>query len=48
MSPKKQISLHLPVELWENLRKIAEKEERTVQGQIIYWLKAHVREYAGV
>lgn len=31
-------------ELLMHIREIAEMEERTVQGQILYWLKKHLRE----
>ena len=35
-------------DLFELLRKIARKEERTVNSQLIYWLKNHARDYIGL
>jgi hypothetical protein len=38
-------SLRLPDELYEALKEVAKKEERTINAQIVYILKNYIQEY---
>ena len=37
-------NLRIPEELWEKLKKIAQKEERSINSQIIYIIKKYIEE----
>ncbi|MGW8145099.1 MAG: ribbon-helix-helix domain-containing protein [Anaerolineales bacterium] len=37
--------LRLPDEIYEKLKKIAKREERSVNAQIVYIIKKYVEEY---
>lgn len=38
-------NVRIPEEIWEKIRKISEKEERSINAQIIYILKKFAEEY---
>ncbi len=35
-------NIRIPEELWDKLRKIAEKEERSINSEIIYIIKKYI------
>lgn len=37
-------NIRVPEDLWEELKKIANKEERSVNAQIIYIIKKYIEE----
>lgn len=37
--------IRIPEEIWENIKNISEKEERSINSQIIYILKKFIEEY---
>ena len=37
--------IRIPEELWDKLKEISEKEERSINSQIIYILKTYAEEY---
>lgn len=37
-------NIRVPEDIWEEIRKIAEKEERSINSQIIYILKKFIEE----
>ena len=38
-------NIRIPEEIWEEIRKISENEERSINSQIIYILKKYIEEY---
>ena len=45
MGEEAKITFRLPQSLKDQLKTIAAKEDRTVSGQVLHWLKAAVRRY---
>jgi hypothetical protein len=43
-----QIVLKLPRDIYAQVKEIAERECRTVPGQITYWLKHKIDDYVGL
>lgn len=37
--------IRIPEELWNKIKEISEKEERSINSQIIYILKTYAEEY---
>ena len=37
--------IRVPDELWDKLKEISEKEERSINAQLIYILKKYIEEY---
>lgn len=37
--------IRIPEELWEKIKEISEKEERSINAQLVYILKKYVEEY---
>lgn len=37
-------NVRVPEEIWEKLKKIAEKEERSINSQIVFILKKYIEE----
>ena len=37
-------NIRIPEDLWEELKKIASKEERTINAQLIYIIKKYIEE----
>lgn len=37
-------NIRVPEELWNELKKIAEKEERSINSQLIYIIKKYIEE----
>ena len=37
-------NIRVPEDLWEELRKIAEKEERSINSQLIFIIKKYIEE----
>lgn len=35
----------VPEELWDKLKEISEKEERSINAQLVYILKKYIEEY---
>lgn len=38
-------NIRVPEELWEKLKEIAEKEERSINSQLIYIIKKYLEEH---
>ena len=37
--------IRIPEELWDKLKEISEKEERSINAQLVYILKKYIEEY---
>ena len=37
--------IRVPEELWDKLKEISEKEERSINAQLVYILKKYIEEY---
>ena len=45
MAEEARFTLRLPADLTDQLRKIAEREERSLHAQIVFFLRQSVREW---
>lgn len=41
MTEVKTLSIRLPVDLWEQLKKEADKQDRSINAQLVHILKVH-------
>lgn len=41
----KSVSIRIPLELLQKLRYIADYEERSVNNQVIYWIREYMRDF---
>lgn len=44
----KTVALKIQHDIYNQLKILAQREERTVSGQIMYWLKTHIDDYIGL